>query len=660
MDRVEKLNKIAAVLCGADDITPDCPHRNMDTCKYFGHCRLMEKTDEQLDYILSPIDECIYLEACAGSGKTEALGIKAAYEICRWNSYNTGIAVLTFTNEATSTIADRISCFFHKPIASNHFIGTFSSFIHGHIAQRFGYKFFRNLAEIKDKSFQIVESGIDQYSNKWLQNYSLDFPISKSQKYYANQINYRAGTKEWFLEQGEQAYSLLERYKMDDTQKHISELRNKYQNQSLFQYDFLCKRVLECKQEFWNAGFATFEDMNLIAHKCLMDKAISAYLAKKFPLIMVDECQDLSKNELEILSLLIKAGSKVHYIGDLHQAIYSFKDSIPQHFNEHAQKHCFKVMRLNNNFRSTQKIVDVSRILGNISTPLFGAAQSKNNGQDCFYFEFDDEVDAICTFQGLLEEKGMDIQNSVVLVRTQATKAKLCKSSSQNYRTHAIINSVKLWGHSDLENKKTALQLIGWQLQQWFRFQGRSNNFYFCDTLCPNAVSWRLMLRDILNDFSLDLSIGNFNGITYSQWYSKNKKRLVEIINSHTNSTFGQSLDPTASFIRAPRGSASLKVDIIPFERKEKIRVETIHSAKGAAFDAVLLLSALDARGKTGYWENWLNPKDEASRIGYVACTRPRFLLCWGVHALTDIQRNTIEGIGFIKRDENKKANQTL
>ena len=116
MDRADKLNRIAAVLCGVDNITTDCPHRSMGICKYFGHCRLTEKTDKQLDYILSPTDECIYLEACAGSGKTEVLGMKAAYEICGWSSYNTGIAVLTFTNEATSTIADRVSCFFRKPI----------------------------------------------------------------------------------------------------------------------------------------------------------------------------------------------------------------------------------------------------------------------------------------------------------------------------------------------------------------------------------------------------------------------------------------------------------------------------------------------------------------------------------------------------------------
>ena len=82
--------------------------------------------------------------------------------------------------------------------------------------------------------------------------------------------------------QGEQAYSLREQYEAKETQLLISELRKKKQNPRLFEYSYLCKKALECKQKFWRAGFATFEDMNLIAHKCLMDKAISAYLAKKY------------------------------------------------------------------------------------------------------------------------------------------------------------------------------------------------------------------------------------------------------------------------------------------------------------------------------------------------------------------------------------------
>lgn len=161
------------------------------------------------------------------------------------------------------------------------------------------------------------------------------------------------------------------------------------------------------------------------------------------------------------------------------------------------------------------------------------------------------------------------------------------------------------------------------------------------------------MLRDILSNLCQDTVISDFEKLSYSKWYSKNKRRIVEIINSHTSPTIGKVLNPTANFIKAPRGTATLKIEKLALDEKKLIRIETIHSVKGASFDAVLLLSTPNARGKTGYWENWLIPEDEASRISYVACTRPRFLLCWGVHSLTDDQRRKIEEIGFIKYNEN-------
>ena len=81
---------------------------------------------------------------------------------------------------------------------------------------------------------------------------------------------------------------------------------------------------------------------------------------------------------------------------------------------------------------------------------------------------------------------------------------------------------------------------------------------------------------------------------------------------------------------------------------EEQLRIETIHSVKGGTFDAVLLLSSPNGRGRTGFWEKWLNPDDESGRIGYVASTRPRYLLCWGVSNLSDTQRSRLEGLGFV------------
>lgn len=78
-----------------------------------------------------------------------------------------------------------------------------------------------------------------------------------------------------------------------------------------------------------------------------------------------------------------------------------------------------------------------------------------------------------------------------------------------------------------------------------------------------------------------------------------------------------------------------------------ELKVETIHAVKGRTFDAVLLMSSADARGKTGYWESWLIPDAEAARIAYVACSRPRTLLCWGVYILTSSQREKLERLGL-------------
>ena len=619
MTRDEKIEKLTEVLSAGKIFTQQAKER------------IEEKTDEQLDYILSPIDQCIYLEACAGSGKTEVLGLKAAYEICRWRSRQTGIAVLTFTNEATATIADRVSSFYGKPVPSNHFIGTFSSFVHGHIAQRFGYKFYDLPEDKADKSFRVIDSDISPYSNQWLENYKLDFYLPR-QVIYASQLILRASSGKWYVKQKETAQLLTELYDGDPRQ--------------------LIKQANACKLKFLNDGFATFEDMNLIARKCLRDETIRRYIARKFPVILVDECQDLSASELGILSLLISAGTVVHYVGDLHQAIYSFKDACPEQYKAHIEAHRFETRRLSANFRSTQKIVDFSRKMGGIDYPISGSVESKCGDYDCCYVEYDDdEKDAIIAFTDTLNRFDIPIKDAVVLVRTQTAKQKLSHGPSNDHKTHPVINAIQLWQQNEPVARQTALSLLAYQLQRWMGFHGKSNNYYYSDEVCPNAVSWRLLLRDILVELCSDPAMATVDELTYGSWYSTNKEKVISIIAHHLN-TIGQNLPEIT--IRTPKGTAKLPIYPVKLTEDEQLRVETIHSVKGGTFDAVLLLSSPDGRGKTGFWESWLNPEDESGRIGYVASTRPRYLLCWGVKSLASVQRQALEKLGLINLNSDK------
>lgn len=632
MTREEKIEKLTEVLSASKIFSQQAKER------------IDEKTDEQLEYILSPIDRCIYLEACAGSGKTEVLGLKAAYEICRWRSRQTGIAILTFTNEATATIADRVSSFYGKPVPSNHFMGTFSSFVHGHIAQRFGYKLYDIKKDQADKSFRVVDSDISPYNNQCFENYKLNFPFPKP-TIHASQLYYKVSCEDWFIGQGESAKSLTELYNSAECQQNIAEIRKRKNASYLFQLNYLKTQIEDCKLKFWQDGFANFDDMNLIACECLCDKTICHNISRKFPVILIDECQDLSASELRILSLLISAGTTVHYIGDLHQAIYSFKDSCPNLLMEHLTEHYFKTMYLSQNFRSTQKIVALSKIIGGIDYPISSSVEGKCEGYDCCYIEYEDENDATAAFVDILKRFGISSKNAAVLVRTKNAKQKLSNGFTIDYRAHPVINAIQLWKQNNPAAQQTALSLIALQLQRWMGFHGQSNKYYYSDEVCPNAVSWRLLLRNILVELCSDPAMTTMDELTYGSWYSKNRERIISII-AHYLDTIGQSLPEIT--LRTPKGTAKQPICQLVLTAEEHLRIETIHSVKGCTFDAVLLLSSPNLRGKTGFWESWLKPDDESGRIGYVASTRPRYILCWGVHTLTDSQRQKLENLGFV------------
>ena len=137
-----------------------------------------------------------------------------------------------------------------------------------------------------------------------------------------------------------------------------------------------------------------------------------------------------------------------------------------------------------------------------------------------------------------------------------------------------------------------------------------------------------------------------WTNLLYSAWYSANRDKIINIINRHLWA-IGKTLPDIT--IKSPKGTAKQKIDIVSAKEESQLRIETIHAVKGVTYDAVLLLSTPNGHGKTGYWENWLNTTDEAGRIGYVASTRPRYLLCWGVSELSSDQRKRLEGIGFTK-----------
>lgn len=114
---------------------------------------------EQLEFINHQLKKPCYLKACPGSGKTEVVGIKAAFELASWQKEFSGIAILTFTRNAAAEIKNRVVKYAGINATKHpHFIGTFDSWMHNYILQPFAHKLLGYKGINNDASIRIIES----------------------------------------------------------------------------------------------------------------------------------------------------------------------------------------------------------------------------------------------------------------------------------------------------------------------------------------------------------------------------------------------------------------------------------------------------------------------------------------------------------------------
>ncbi len=614
--------------------------------------RIKEKTEQQLKYVLSPIDENVFLEACAGSGKTEVVGIKTAYEINKWDKRVGGLAVLTFTNEATKTIKNRVEQFARLQSVYPHYIGTLSGFIHGFIAQKFGYKYFAHKNQNNDTSYALIDKHLDIYKNHWIENYVLpiQYITSNNQKIniYANQIYYDYKVNDYIIHIPEDIeISLTNYYNSEKFQEYVKDLRKKTKKEWLFKLDYIEDEVNKVKIKFLKSGFANFEDINNIAYKILKnDSRVASLIAAKFPVIFIDECQDLSWIEIKILEKLSDSGSILHFIGDLNQSIYEFKNANPKYTENFVSN--FKRYELTDNFRSCHSIVQtVNRILS-INLPIKGLAEDKLKEESICYLEYDDISLLREKYSSFLKQVNIPIKNTSILVRQQSLKNKLDKNDIKS--RHLLIDALQLWTTKIPMYQLMALELAGKQLQKWFGGSKTKKNYY-----CPISISsvyrWRIFLKDYLEALSEYPVLLDFSNNTYSQWYkifNKHSSKLIQApykgLQRYDSEDRDFSNFPT---YRTPSGTAQETINIyIDSDNIDYPPINTIHSVKGKDYDGVLVVSSQRNMG-SGHWKQWIDSEGEAKRIGYVASTRARYSLVWAIPKLKKEDRIKIESYGF-------------
>ncbi len=108
-----------------------------------------------------------------------------------------------------------------------------------------------------------------------------------------------------------------------------------------------------------------FDDLLLYWHAMMKNSALAQSLAKNFDHVLVDEYQDTSALQGEVIHALKPDGQGVTVVGDDAQAIYSFRAAAVENILGFAERYTPKadVIVLAQNYRSTQPILDAANAL---------------------------------------------------------------------------------------------------------------------------------------------------------------------------------------------------------------------------------------------------------------------------------------------------------
>lgn len=335
--------------------------------------------NEQQKSAVQHIDGPVMVIAGPGTGKTQILAARIARILIETDANPQNILCLTYTDAGAIAMRKRLQEFI-GPASYNVQISTFHGFCNKVIQENLDIFGFRNLDPISDlETKQLLRELVDSLpKNHPLKRYTgdayyeifrlkglfelmkkedwtPDFLTDKTDAYCADLPN-----REEFL------------YKRATTKNGVSYVKGDLKKDAL-------NEELK-KMELLKAGIALFEpyqkmlrennrydfaDMILWVIKAFRENETLLFdYQEKFQYILVDEYQDTSGSQNDLLQLLLSYWDvpNVFAVGDDDQSIFRFQGASIENINHFISKYqgYMKMVKLEDNYRSTQAILDAA------------------------------------------------------------------------------------------------------------------------------------------------------------------------------------------------------------------------------------------------------------------------------------------------------------
>ena len=582
------------------------------------------------------LDGPLLIVAGAGSGKTKVLTTRIANIIREKKAFPNEILAVTFTNKAAKEMQNRVGQILGSSAVGLSWLGTFHSIcaklLRKHAAavnlnSNFTIidtddqaKLIKNICkaenvDVKKLSPKYILAIIDKWKNKG---------------FYPDEVNIN---------------------KKDIYEKTILPIYKIYQ------------------QKLTDLNSCDFGDLILHSLKILEKNVdIKELYKKNFKYILVDEYQDTNFVQSKWLNLLVGNNQNICCVGDDDQSIYSWRGAEIKNFLEFDKIYKnTKVIRLEQNYRSTQNILSVASDLISNNENRVGKTleTTMEDGElvnlNCFKSGKDEAIGISDEIEKI--KKNFSLNNIAILVRAIFQTREFEERFLKIGMPYRILGGIKFYERAEIKDCIAYLRLI-FQEKDDLAFERIVNNpkrsigettlkeihsFSKNNTLCleisskkmidqnlikPKAKIGLAIFLDLIDKWRNDFKIKNINHVKLLQLvldesgYSAMLKNKKDLENENRLENIKELLSAMKEFdnLESFLEHVALATSIDQNWDGEKINMMTMHAAKGLEFDVVFLpgweeglfphQKSIEEKGQNGL--------EEERRLAYVGITRAK------------------------------------
>ena len=538
---------------------------------------------------------CVVL-AGPGSGKTKTLTTAMARALIEDIPDPRGVACITYNNDCAIELETRLARLGITP-GDRAFIGTVHSFA---------------LSQVIGPYARCVPIGLPP-----------DFKVaSKSQMKAAVETAYQNSIGSYGNPHDRWKFASEKRL------RDVDRTRPEWRGHNPELADFIEAYEVELRRQ----GLIDFDDMPLIAYRMIKANGwIRNALCARFPVLFVDEYQDLGPALHELVLLLCFGGGiRLFAVGDTDQSIYAFAGANPELLESLTRRPDVRIIRLRFNYRSGAKIIRAS--LGALGEERdYRGIDGAPDGDLSFWpvpYGHDNQADTIAgTIIPKLVEQGFELGTIAVLYRAAWLGDKVAAALKE-----AGIPFVRTDTNA-LVKRSSRLARFVEECARWITGGWRNAEPPYARMLSQalTLVYGRHASEREEQELSAQL-MGFLNASlatveTTHVWLQRFSRELVTPWRKIARNS-EQEWDVCAEMIANTDPARDLDLPLAHFagrvEGSGRVNLSTLHSAKGREFDAVIMYGVNASDFPSARDQQTPASLREARRLFYVGVTRPK------------------------------------